>query len=221
MSATALLGRRLTARPAASLWGSCAVLLLAWGVLLGMVLSHEGLAEEDAPVLGWLVRHRSGALTSLFEATSSTVLDGGAAVLAAGLVLLLAVRARSVRPLLVLGGAVAGAVLLAELVKAVVGRARPATATMLGVPESGPGFPSAHTLVFTALAGAVALVVWRTTSSVGVRAVAVTGAAVTSAAMGASRLYLGDHWFTDVLSSYVLAGVLLTAVAAVVRPEPA
>jgi membrane-associated phospholipid phosphatase len=116
---------------------------------------------------------------------------------------------------------VAGAVLLAELVKVVVGRARPATATMLGVPESGPGFPSAHTLVFTALAGAVALVVWRTTSSVGVRAVAVTGAAVTSAAMGASRLYLGDHWFTDVLSSYVLAGVLLTAVAAVVRPEPA
>jgi membrane-associated phospholipid phosphatase len=221
MSATALLGRRLTARPAASLWGSCAVLLLAWGVLLGMVLSHEGLAEEDAPVLGWLVRHRSGALTSLFEAASSTVLDGGAAVLAAGLVVLLAVRTRSVRPLLVLGGAVAGAVLLAELVKVVVGRARPATATMLGVPESGPGFPSAHTLVFTALAGAVALVVWRTTSSVGVRAVAVTGAAVTSAAMGASRLYLGDHWFTDVLSSYVLAGVLLTAVAAVVRPEPA
>jgi undecaprenyl-diphosphatase len=220
MSATTLLGRRLTGRPAASLWGSCAVLLLAWGVLLGMVLSHEGLAEEDAPVLGWLVRHRRGALTSLFEATSSTVLDGGAAVLAAGLVLLLAVRARSVRPLLVLGGAVAGAVLLAELVKVVVGRARPTTATMLGVPESGPGFPSAHTLVFTALAGAVALVVWRTTSSVGVRAVAVTGAAVTSAAMGASRLYLGDHWFTDVLSSYVLAGVLLTAVAAVVRPEP-
>ncbi|MCW2510697.1 MAG: hypothetical protein JWP68_3845 [Modestobacter sp.] len=218
MSATMLIGRRFAGRPVAPLWGASAALLLVWGAVLGMVLSHEGLAEGDASVLGWVVRHRSGGLTAVFEAISSTPLDGAAAVLAAGLVALVAVRARSVRPVLVLGGAVAGAVLLAELIKTVVGRARPATATMLGVPESGSGFPSAHTLVFTALAGAVALVVWRATASLGARAVAVTVAAVASAAMGASRLYLGDHWFTDVLASYALAGAVLAAVAAVVRP---
>jgi undecaprenyl-diphosphatase len=66
----------------------------------------------------------------------------------------------------------------------------------------------------------VALIVWRITSSGGVRTVAVAVAVVTSVLMGASRLYLGDHWFTDVLSSYALAGVLLTAVAALVRPAP-
>ncbi|HEV7872120.1 MAG TPA: phosphatase PAP2 family protein [Modestobacter sp.] len=218
MSATGVVARRLSGRPAAPLWMGCGALALLWVSLLGMVLAQEGLTEEDAPVLGWLVRHRSGALTGVFEAMSSTALDGGAAVLAAALVVFLAVRARSVRPVLVLGAAVAGAVLLAELVKGAVGRARPATATMLGAPESGPGFPSAHTLVFTALAGAVALVVWRTTSSGGVRTVAVAVAVLTSVLMGASRLYLGDHWFTDVLSSYALAGVLLTAVAALVRP---
>jgi undecaprenyl-diphosphatase len=186
-----------------------------------MVLSQEGLAEDDAPVLGWLVRHRSGGLTALFEAISSTTLDGGAALVGAGLVGLLALRARSVRPVVTLGAAVAGAVLLAELVKGVVGRARPATATMLGVPESGPGFPSAHSLVFTTLAGAVTLVVWRASSSGAVRAVAVGLAAVASAAMGASRLYLGDHWFTDVLASYALAGAVLAAVAALTAPRPA
>jgi membrane-associated phospholipid phosphatase len=218
MSGTVLIGRRLAGRPGALLWWASGALLLGWAGLLGMVLAHEGLAEDDAPLLGWLVDHRNGVLTGIFEATSSTALDGGAAVLAAGLVVLLAVRARSVRPVLVLGAAVAGAVLLAELVKSVVGRARPTTATMLGVPESGPGFPSAHTLVFTALAGAVALVVWRTTAARGVRTGTVAVAAVASVAMGASRLYLGDHWFTDVLSSYALAGVVLTAVAALVRP---
>jgi membrane-associated phospholipid phosphatase len=218
VSATVLIGRRLAGRSIAPLWAASAALLLVWGAVLGMVLSHEGLAEEDASVLGWLVRHRSGGLTAVFQAISSTPVDGAAAVLAAGLVLRVALRTRSIRPVLVLGGAVAGAVLLAELVKSVVGRGRPATATMLGVPESGSGFPSAHTLVFTALAGAVALVAWRTTASGGVRAVAVTGAAVASAAMGASRLYLGDHWFTDVLASYALAGAVLAAVAAVVRP---
>jgi undecaprenyl-diphosphatase len=31
--------------------------------------------------------------------------------------------------------------------------------------------------------------------------------------MGASRLYLGDHWLTDVLASYALAVAVLAAVA--------
>ncbi|MCW2575762.1 MAG: hypothetical protein JWR28_1735 [Modestobacter sp.] len=221
MSATVLSGRRPVGRPDAPLWSVAAVLLLAWGAVLGMVLSHEGLAEEDSPLLGWVVRHRSAGLTAVFEGISSTPVDGAAAVLAAGLVTLVALRTRSVRPLLVLGSAVAGAVLLAELVKTVVGRARPATATMLGVPESGSGFPSAHTLVFTALAGAAALVAWRATASMGMRALAVSVAAVASAAMGASRLYLGDHWFTDVLASYALAGAVLAAVAALTSPRPA
>jgi undecaprenyl-diphosphatase len=92
---------------------------------------------------------------------------------------------------------------------------------MLGVPESGSGFPSAHTLVFTALAGAAALVAWRATASMGMRALAVSAAAVASAAMGASRLYLGDHWFTDVLASYALAGAVLAAVAALTASRPA
>ncbi|MCU1620128.1 MAG: hypothetical protein JWR41_2134 [Modestobacter sp.] len=221
MSATVLSGRRPVGRPGAPLCSVAAVLLLAWGAVLGMVLSHEGLAEEDSPLLGWVVRHRSAGLTAVFEGISSTPVDGAAAVLAAGLVTLVALRTRSARPLLVLGSAVAGAVLLAELVKTVVGRARPATATMLGVPESGSGFPSAHTLVFTALAGAAALVAWRATASMGMRALAVSVAAVASAAMGASRLYLGDHWFTDVLASYALAGAVLAAVAALTSPRPA
>jgi membrane-associated phospholipid phosphatase len=46
----------------------------------------------------------------------------------------------------------------------------------------------------------------------------VTAAVVASAVMGASRLYLGDHWFTDVLASYALAGLVLTGIAAAVRP---
>jgi membrane-associated phospholipid phosphatase len=201
-------------RPVTTLWWSCATLLVAWAALLGMVLTGSGLAADDGPALGWLVQHRSSSLTSLFEAVSSTPLDGVAAALGGALVLLVAVRTRSVWPVITLGAAVAGAVVVTEVVKGIVGRARPATATMLGAPESGPGFPSAHTMVFTALAGAVALVVWRATASAGVRAVAVTGAALASAAMGASRLYLGDHWLTDVLASYALAGAMLTAVAA-------
>jgi undecaprenyl-diphosphatase len=206
-------------RRATTSWWVCAALLLAWGAVLGMVLTGEGLAEEDGPTLRWLVQHRSGSLDRLFEAISSTPLDGAAAGLGAALVLVVAVRARSMRPLLVLGASGAGAVVLAELVKALVGRARPAADVMLGTPETGSGFPSAHTLVFTALAGALALVVWRATSSALVRGAAVVVATAAALAMGVSRLYLGDHWSTDVLASYALAGAVLAAVAALSAPR--
>ncbi|HEV7727368.1 MAG TPA: phosphatase PAP2 family protein [Modestobacter sp.] len=196
----------------------CLASLAAWSALLGMVLTREGLAEDDAPVLRWLVGHRSGAATTVLTGVSDSVVDAAAAAGVAGVVLLIAVRGRSVWPLVTLAGAVGGSVVLAELVKAVVGRARPGTATMLGTPETGSGFPSAHTLVMTALVGAGALVVWRATRAVPVRAGAVVLAVLTAVAMGASRLYLGDHWLTDVLASYALAGVVLTVVAALTAP---
>jgi membrane-associated phospholipid phosphatase len=208
-------------RPVAPLWWCSGALLMVWAAVLGMVLTRQGLAQDDAPVLGWLVGHRSRALTGFFEAFSSSVLDGGTALVVGAVVLLVAVRTRSCAPLLTLVASVVGAVVLAELVKAVVDRARPPAAAMLGVPETGSGFPSAHTLVFTALVGALALVGWRTARSGAVRALAVAGATGAAVAMGASRLYLGDHWLTDVLASYALAGALLAAVAAVTAPRPA
>jgi membrane-associated phospholipid phosphatase len=214
MSATTPPTRRRPGRPVAAAWWCCVALAGVWAALAGMVLTHVGLAEADAPVLRWFVAHRAGARTGFLEAVSSTPVDGAAAVLGAGVVLVVAVRTRSVRPLLVLGAAVGAAVVLAEVVKVLVGRARPATATMLGTPESGPGFPSAHTLVFTALAGAVALVLWREMRSASARILIVGIAVLTTGAMGVSRLYLGDHWLTDVLASYALAGAVLAAVAA-------
>jgi undecaprenyl-diphosphatase len=208
--------RGVATAPALVWW--CAASLLCWLALLGMVLTRQGLAEDDSPVLGWLVGHRSGPATTLLTAVSGTPLDAAAAVVAGGLAGVIAIRTRSVWPALTLAASVGGAVVLAELVKVVVHRSRPPVATMLGTPESGAGFPSAHTLVLTALAGAAALVVWRATGSRPVRALAVTVALVGSAVMGVSRLYLGDHWLTDVLASYALAGALLAAVAVLTAP---
>jgi membrane-associated phospholipid phosphatase len=202
--------------PALVWW--CAASLLCWVALLGMVLTRQGLAEDDSPVLRWLVGHRSGSATTLLAAVSGTPLDAAAVLVAGGLAGVIAIRARSVWPALTLAASVGGAAVLAELVKVVVHRSRPPVATMLGTPETGSGFPSAHTLVLTALAGAAALVVWRATGSRPVRGLAVTVAVVASVVMGVSRLYLGDHWLTDVLASYALAGALLAAVAVLTAP---
>jgi undecaprenyl-diphosphatase len=77
----------------------------------------------------------------------------------------------------------------------------------------------------SALLGAVVLIGWRRSSSGPVRAVTVVTAAAAALLMGFSRMYLGDHWLTDVLASYALAVSVLAGTAVVVggqrwtRPE--
>jgi undecaprenyl-diphosphatase len=192
--------------------------VLGWAVLLLMVLTHEGFAEHDAAVTDWVVAHRDGVLTAVMTAVSSTAASALVVALTAGAVLAVAVRTRSWTPPVTLVLAGGGAGVAAEVLKALVRRNRPPLADELGAPESGFGFPSAHTLVTTALVAAAAVVVWRAAQARAVRLLAAGTTVVAAALMGASRLYLGDHWASDVLASYALAVTVVTA-AAVVAPR--
>jgi membrane-associated phospholipid phosphatase len=187
--------------------------LLAWVGLLGMVLTREGLAEDDRPLLGWLVQHRGAGWTGLLEAVSSPVTATVGLAAAVTAMLAVGLVARAWRPMATLVLALGGAGVSGLALKALVRRGRPPVTTMLGVPETGWGFPSNHTLVASAVAGAVVLVIWRATPRAGARAGALAAGVTVAVLMGLSRLYLGDHWLTDVLASYAVAGVVLAAVA--------
>jgi undecaprenyl-diphosphatase len=192
---------------------AAALCLSVWAALLGMVLTREGLAEGDAPVLNWLVSHRTSGWTTVLEAVSSGAAVTAIVLVTAGCALALAVARRSWRPLATVALAGGSAVATSTLVKALVGRSRPATSVMLGAPETGFGFPSGHTLITSALVAAAALVVWRATTRPVFRTAVVLAAGLIALVMGASRLYLGDHWFTDVLAAYALAGAVIAVVA--------
>jgi membrane-associated phospholipid phosphatase len=202
---------RLVPRPTSLL--TAAVFLAAWAALLGMVLTREGLAEEDGPILGWLVNHRTSGWTTALEAVSSGAAVTVVVLVTVGVASAAALARRSWRPLATVALVGGSAVVTSSMVKALVARSRPATSVMLGAPETGYGFPSGHTLITSALVGAAALVVWRATVQPLLRTAAVLTAGLVALAMGASRLYLGDHWFTDVLAAYALAGAVLAVAA--------
>jgi membrane-associated phospholipid phosphatase len=200
-------GQRLAAcaGPARTPWVWLGVGLLSGAAIFGMVTSTEGLAEQDGPVLGWLRSHRHPSVTVLMEFVSSstvTVLVPAAVLMATLTIALVRGTWRPVATvLLAFGGASATSLALKGLTQ----RARPSAAVMLGAPASGWSFPSGHTLLTSALMGALVMLLWRRTSRLIVRAVAATGAVAGALLMGVSRLYLGDHWLTDVLASYALA----------------
>lgn len=100
-------------------------------------------------------------------------------------------------------------------VKDLVGRVRPEAWAVYGPPDPSPAFPSGHTVGTTVFLGLVAAVLCLRHRNLAVRVAAITSWALGSVAVGASRVYLGYHWATDVVAGLVIGvGVLaLTAIA--------
>jgi undecaprenyl-diphosphatase len=112
-------------------------------------------------------------------------------------------RRRSWLPLVMMAAAFLGAAGLYDIVKPAVGRARPPAALQVGGPDIGRAFPSGHATQSIAFYGMLALVliIYVAPSR---RWLFAIGAALVTLVVGASRLYLGVHWLTDVLGGYAL-----------------
>jgi undecaprenyl-diphosphatase len=120
-------------------------------------------------------------------------------------------RQRTWRPLVMMAAAFAGAAGLYDIVKPTVGRARPPAALQVGGPDKGFAFTSGHATQSIAFYGmlAVVLIIWFAPNR---RLLIAIGAAFVTLVIGASRLYLGLHWLTDVLGGYALGLAWLSLV---------
>ncbi len=149
--------------------------LCAWafGGLTQDVVAHDELARVDPRFESFVVAHRVAWATGLMKSVTwlgSTVVLIPVVLIVGGYFVL---RRRDWKPLGKLGAALLGAVLLYDIVKPLVGRARPPARFV------------------------VALV-------------------------GASRIYLGAHWLSDVLGGFALGGLWLALLVAVMlsRAKP-
>jgi len=187
--------------------------------LLDDVLGSDGATRLDPRILAWAVEHRSDGLTTV--ARGVTHLGDPAVVAGVAIVCtvwLIFARHRSFGLLVV--GSMVGAAITSTVTKAVVGRPRPPETLWL-TRASGAAFPSGHATQSVACYGALAVVGWVLVRRSSARAALAFGAVVIAAAVGASRVYLGVHWPSDVLCGWAVAMLWLTTVVLIgwVRPR--
>jgi undecaprenyl-diphosphatase len=177
------------------------------------VVERDGISVIDQPVLDAAVRLRTPLTSRLV--TDFTDVGGvvGMPVIAVVVALGLSLAWRRWMPLVLMGVAGLGSLVLTLTGKDLTARARPPRALAEPPFESSPSFPSGHTLNATVILGLTAylLVIWLRRKRW--RAVTVVVATVLVAAMGLSRVFLGHHWFTDVVAGWTIGlGWLATVI---------
>jgi undecaprenyl-diphosphatase len=213
-------GRSAAVRPFPGRVVACAVTAVAAGLAVVALADgageHGDLSANDPAVTEAVVSHRTPVLTVLAQALTAIGSEVSIGLLTLVVVTWLVLRRRDVAAAAFVGGAMVVGSALTLGLKHVVGRARPPASTMLGAFDSGYSFPSGHTAFSTVFFGLVAGLLLRGATSAARRWLVGSGWVVVSAAIGASRLYLGYHWLTDVLAAWALAVGVLAVTAALV-----
>ncbi len=191
--------------------------MVAGAVLLGVTLVgaawlayRPGPTGIDSAVLRSLIGTRSHGLTSVAKTVSLLFSPAAMAIWVVAIGVALVVRDRSLHRAVPIVAAAGVAAVADGLLKVAVARPRPPALEQIGTPETTFSYPSGHVTGTAVLIVALLVVV-------GVEPVRRFGwallAGVVIALCAWTRLYLGAHWFSD-----VVGGAALGASAALLVP---
>jgi membrane-associated phospholipid phosphatase len=171
----------------------------------------QAIQSINLPVVSWVLVHMSDL--------GWAPLDIWCVVVVAALLVVFRLRLEAV--LVVASTLLAGGA--GTLTKDLVQRARPtSTYVHLAGHLADFSFPSGHVIFATVLFGSTFAIVWIVWPNSVLRNVILVLLAALVLVMGPSRIYLGEHWPTDVLGAYCLAGLWLAGtieLLLVLRPK--
>jgi membrane-associated phospholipid phosphatase len=174
---------------------------------------RDGVARLDPHVASGVLDTRSGPLTHLAHAL--TLLGSEPVVGTLAVLLFIALLERRGQVFAIIAAAaMAVSVGLTVGVKLLVERPRPGAADRLGPVDHSYSFPSGHTLNSAVFLGLAVILLLPLIHRRALRLTAMVGAGVLALAIGWSRIYLGYHWTTDVIASWLIATALLVGVCA-------
>ncbi len=198
--------RRRAVAVAVGISAACWLVFLA----LAVVAATNGSPSIDQTMLSWIDDHRTSGMTTAMKLVTWL----GSAALLYPATLVAAVywvrRDHDWRAGAMLVASLAGSTALYNIFKRIIERPRPPAEDALAT-YGHWSFPSGHAT--QSMAFTVMLIVLISSRHRSIWQPVVACACVL--AVGASRMYLGAHWFTDVLGGYALGAAWASLVVAV------
>jgi undecaprenyl-diphosphatase len=194
--------------------GALVTALLAFAAAAGLYAAFTGggPALADSALLSESIEVRSGGLTELAVFVTNIGNTTSMAVLAVAVAGWCWYRGRRADAVLAVV-AMAGSAALFNVLKDAFGRPRPPVADRL-VYAGNESLPSGHATMSIVVIGTIVVLAWAG-RAVMTRVVLVVAAVVWVGAVGATRVYLGVHWFSDVVAGWLVGAAWLALCVAV------
>jgi undecaprenyl-diphosphatase len=187
-------------------WG--VYLLLTAAIVFALLARFYERFPGDVALIQWVQSWRRPVVTAFMEAFSSIGKSWILIGLAGATVLVLSLMHRRRERLAAVGVLVI--LLLTPFLQLLVDRSRP-PADLVGIndPFRGLGFPSGHAYQSFVLFSFLIYLTTVLISKTWLRRTVQVSLAILILGIGISRIYLGAHWPSDVLGSYLLGGSFL------------
>lgn len=176
------------------------------------VADSDGVAGLDRPLLDFALTLRSPVADAVITGYTDIAGTIGMPIIAVVAIIILAVHRRSWTPVVLIVAAGGGSLLMTIAGKDLIGRQRPPLADAVPPYEFSPSFPSGHTLNAVVVVGIIAYLLILRRHTRRARVALAVGAVVFAFTVGISRVFLGHHWFTDVLAGWILGAAWLAII---------
>jgi undecaprenyl-diphosphatase len=182
--------------------------VLALAAVGGLVAAFTGVgpARADAQLLDESLEARSSGLTALAVAVTDIGGTAAMAVLAVAVAVWRWYVGRRADAVLAIA-AMAGGFALFNGLKNLLNRPRPPVDGRL-VAAANESLPSGHATMSIIVIGTIVVLAWAGRGTAA-RVAMVAAAAAWVIAVGLTRVYLGVHWFSDVLAGWLVGGAWL------------
>jgi undecaprenyl-diphosphatase len=185
---------------------------------LAIELRSGQLDGFDAPIQHWVQSARGPADHLMLALTLGGSLKP-MTLLTLCILVMLVIRSR-LREARYLALAAGGSLVLNVLLKAVFHRARPDSSWVYMLPPSTSfSFPSGHTMASAGVVASVLVLIWVSRARRSVKLAATVLGGVFAVGVGASRVYFGVHYPSDVLGGWLAALAWVSAVTGWIYPK--